>query len=99
MMATQSRVICKLLLLVLLPLLLYIVPTEGIFSGESICLIKRFFGVECWGCGITRAFFSVLYLDFAAAWEYNHLIVIVFPLLLWLWVREIYFTVRKLRQK
>ena len=98
-MATQSRVICKLLLLVLLPLLLYIVPTEGIFSGESICLIKSIFGIECWGCGITRAFFSVLYFDFAAAWEYNPLIYILLPLLLWLWARELYSTVCKLRQK
>lgn len=89
MMATKLRVICKLLLLVLLPLLLYHIPTEGIFSGDSVCLVKNIFGVECWGCGITRAFFSVLYCDFAAAWEYNRLICIVFPMLLLLWVREL----------
>ncbi|MBR4952718.1 MAG: DUF2752 domain-containing protein [Alistipes sp.] len=89
----------KLGVLILLPFFLYVVPTEGIYNGESLCLIKRCFGVECWGCGITRAIFSVLYGNFAEAWCYNRLIVIVFPLLLWLWGKEIYKTIRLLRAK
>ncbi|MBQ2424791.1 MAG: DUF2752 domain-containing protein [Alistipes sp.] len=84
--------------MLLLPALLYLVPTEGIYNGNSLCVVKNIFGVECWGCGITRALFSVLYLDFAAAWGYNHLIVVVFPLLLWLWGRELYCTVQLLRK-
>ena len=81
----QLKTICKPFLLILLPVSLYLIPVEGIFSGESLCLIKRCFGIECWGCGITRAVFSLLYGRFEQAWEYNAFIIFVFPLLLWVW--------------
>lgn len=40
----------------------------AIFFG---CPINRFFGVECPGCGMTRAFLSALQLDFRSAF-YQH---------------------------
>ena len=85
----QLKTICKPFLLILLPVSLYLIPVEGIFSGESLCLIKRCFGIECWGCGITRAVFSLLYGRFEQAWEYNAFIILVFPLLLWVWAVEL----------
>ena len=83
----------------MLPLCLYAIPVDSIYNGESICLIKRIFGVECWGCGTTRAIFSVLYGNFKMALEYNRMIVVLFPLLLWLWGSEVYKTIRFLRVK
>ncbi len=35
------------------------------------CVYRRFFGVECIGCGMSRAWFSVLKFDFAAAFNYH----------------------------
>lgn len=93
----QLKIICKPFLLILLPVLLYLIPVEGIFSGESLCLIKRCLGIECWGCGITRAFFSLLYGHFEQAWEYNAFIILVFPLLLWVWAVELRKSIIKLR--
>lgn len=92
-MAIPSRTKIKLIALISLPLILYAIPLDGIYNGESLCLSKRLLDIECWGCGITRAFFSAMYGRFASAWEYNHLIVVVFPLLLWLWIREIWRTI------
>ena len=83
---TLSRCI-KLLLLILLPFLLYAIPAESIFSGKSICIFTNIFGIECWGCGITRAIFSALYFRFAEAWEYNRFVVIVLPLLMFEWLK------------
>ncbi len=83
-----SRAI-KLILLLLLPVALYAIPEESIFGGGSICLFTNIFGIECWGCGITRAIFSALYLRFADAWEYNKLVVLVLPLLAFLWLRGV----------
>lgn len=54
-------------------------------SNHSFCLIKLIFGHECWGCGLTRAFAALGRLDFKGAYEFNHLIVIVAPLLFILW--------------
>ena len=73
-----------------LPLVAYLVPERWIMQGHSICLVYNLFGVECWGCGMTRALYSVAHLDFVAAWEFNHLVVVVAPVLAWLWVKWIY---------
>ena len=35
------------------------------------CLYKHFLGIECIGCGMSRAYFSLLRLDFAAAFSYH----------------------------
>ena len=36
------------------------------------CLIKWAFGIECPGCGITRAYISLFRLDLKQAFMYNH---------------------------
>ncbi len=41
-----------------------------VFSG-SLCLVKNIFGISCFGCGLTRAFISILKFEFKKAFEYN----------------------------
>ena len=95
---TLFRIGSRLAILLLVPVVLYAIPVESVFEGESICLIKRFFGVECWGCGITRAIFSLLYGRFVEAWSYNHLVVVVFPLLLLSWIYNILCCMKELKR-
>lgn len=38
---------------------------------ELPCIFKALFGVACPGCGMSRAMFSVLKLDFVAAFAYH----------------------------
>ena len=38
------------------------------------CVFLDFLGFPCPGCGMTRAFFSLLRLDIAAAWRYHPLV-------------------------
>lgn len=45
--------------------------------GVATCPLKVFFGIPCPGCGISRAFMSAFQLDFAAAFEYNPLWILV----------------------
>jgi len=45
---------------------------------------------------MTRALFSLLHGDLAAAWEYNRLAVIVAPLLLCLYIKEVKKTIGEL---
>ena len=89
----------KLLVLLLLPIVLYAIPDASIYNGKSICLYTNIFGIECWGCGITRAIFSALHLRFAEAWEYNRLVVIVLPILLFEWFRAVYRMLRLLLKR
>ena len=59
------------------------------FNDKSICLWKILTGHECLGCGITRAFHALFHLQFPRAFEFNHGIIIVAPLLLYLWIKLI----------
>ena len=86
---------------ILLPISLYLVPTKFIFTENHvpICLFRLLFDKECWGCGTTRSIFSLLYFRFEEAYTYNKLIVIIAPLIAFLWIREIYRTYKKLRPR
>lgn len=61
----------------ILLIILYNIPIEN--SMESICIYKRIVGKECFNCGMTRAFLSVLHLNFNDAIRYNWKVIIVFP--------------------
>jgi len=71
--------------ILILPVLLFFIPVDWLNKQHSICLFKNIFGVECWGCGMTRAVLSVVQCNFITAFHYNRLVVIVFPLLVYVW--------------
>ena len=54
----------------ILSLLIYAVFMSVTHIG---CPIKFLFGISCPGCGMTRALYSVVILDFAAAFEFHPL--------------------------
>ncbi len=72
-----------------LPFGLYVIPKSNLLYGHSLCLFSNVFGVECWGCGITRAVVSAMYLDFDGAWGYNNFVFVIIPLILYLWVKSL----------
>ncbi len=76
--------------LLLLPIIFYLTPVDHIYGGETLCLYTRLGGEHCWGCGITRAVYATVHLDFDTAWEYNRGVIIVVPLLVYLWGREVW---------
>jgi hypothetical protein len=73
----------------LLPLAFVFIPTTWLESRRSVCLIRNLFGVKCPGCGMTRALSCVFHGDFKRAFHYNKLVVIVFPLLCYIWLRSV----------
>ncbi len=66
----------KLIFLVAFVLLYSILYNSGI-----TCVIKHFFGVECLGCGYTRALICAIKFDFRSAFSY-HAMFWTFPILL-----------------
>lgn len=48
------------------------------------CPIYRLTGIPCPGCGMTRALFRLLFLDFAGAWYYHPLVFVIPPAILYL---------------
>jgi len=59
------------------------------------CLWKTFFGIECSGCGVTSSIIEILKGNFQFAWEINKLTFLVFPLLLFYSIKEIFFKIYK----
>jgi hypothetical protein len=81
----------KLILTVFLifPLLLYLIPLEWFCKQHSVCIIKNIFDIECYGCGITRAVLYGLHFDIQKAINYNKMVVIVFPILIYIWTKTL----------
>jgi hypothetical protein len=59
--------------LVVLPLVL--IDAELLDRVPAICTFKNLFGIECWACGLTRAFSALLRGDLAAALAHNRAVV------------------------
>ena len=78
-MKLKARIICFIFFNLMLLTLLYYIPINS-EKLNTICIFKRITGDNCWNCGMTRAFLSILHLDFKNAYQYNSKVVIVFPL-------------------
>ena len=77
-----------LVILVAFPIILWLLPGDFFDDGQIItCLSRLLFGLECLGCGMTRAVMHFHHFDFEEAFFYNYGVVIVYPLLVWLWFR------------
>lgn len=89
----HKKIFFGLIFNVILFIILFNIPANlGILN--NICLFKLVTGKECWNCGMTRAFLSIMHLRFGDAYEFNHNVIIVFPLAiilyLYSWQRYIF---------
>ena len=82
---------------IILPIILFFIPLEWLNKQHSICLIKNIFGIECYGCGITRAIISGVQLDFTKAIEYNKMAIIFLPLFIYEWFKNLKLIFIKIR--
>jgi hypothetical protein len=87
--SNKSKNIILLFAYIILPYVLYLIPLDWLNEQHTICLIKNIFGVECFGCGITKAIVSFVQLDFIRAIEYNNMVIIVLPLFIYEWFKNL----------
>jgi hypothetical protein len=76
--------------ILILPVIMFIVPFDWVREQHSVCLFKLFTGKECIGCGMTRAVLSVMHFRFEDAIHYNKMVTIVFPLLIYIWIKTLF---------
>ena len=93
----HNKIIICIIFNIILFIILFNIPVNlGILN--NICLFKLITGKECWNCGMTRAFLSIMHLDFANALNYNKKVIIVFPLTIILYIYSWYkYIVKKVR--
>ena len=87
----------KLAIWVLIPFLLLLLPATYFDAGQSLCPSKLLLDKECPGCGITRSVQHAIHFDFKAAWEFNKLIILVLPLLIYFWITTLLSLIKKVR--
>lgn len=69
--------------------ILYAIPTDSEILN-NICIIKLVTKKQCWNCGMTRAFLSILHLDLKAALQYNIKVILVFPFTVGIYIYNCY---------
>jgi hypothetical protein len=62
-----------------------------------MCLSKIMLDKECLGCGLTRATQHFIHFDFISAYNFNKLVFLVVPLLIYFWVKEIIKMYKKIK--
>ncbi len=67
---------------------LLFLPSDYFDSGQSICVSVLLFDIQCYACGLTRAIQHLIHFEFQEAFAFNRLVVIVFPLILYLVLLE-----------
>lgn len=87
----------KLAVMICLPVVLLALPADLFDDGPPMCLSVILLDMECYGCGMTRACQHLIHMDVRAAYEFNPLAFIVFPVLAWLWGTGIWRTYRQLQ--
>ena len=77
-----------LFLLIVFPIVLWILPGDFFDDGTLIlCPSRAFFGVNCSGCGLTRAIMHMHHFQFEEALDFNVSSVLYYPFLVFLWFR------------
>ncbi len=95
----RSLIIDKgmLVVYVLVPISIFLLPINFFDSNSTIvCLSRLLLDTECWGCGLTRSVMHALHGDFAGAWNYNKLIILVLPLLIAVWAKNLWKILQRL---
>lgn len=80
-------------------IVLLLLPSNFFDTGQSICLSIIIADQECPGCGITRAIQHLIHFEFKAAWNFNKLSFIVFPVLAFLYSLNLVRLYKKLKNK
>ncbi|MDA8896144.1 DUF2752 domain-containing protein [Bacteroidia bacterium] len=70
-------------------------PFRYFDGGAIICPSKKFLDIECFGCGLSRAFERIIHGLFAEAWELNKLSFILFPIAIIIWFHVLGLVIKK----
>ena len=62
-------------------LALAVIPMEALNSLPPFCPFKRYLGIDCYGCGMTRALSAFLHGNVRAALAYNRGVLFTLPIL------------------
>ena len=62
------------LVIIIACIVLWLIPEKCLFDnhqGNTLCIAKMMFGIDCPGCGLTRGIYCVLHFQFQKSLQYN----------------------------
>ncbi|MDD3726535.1 MAG: DUF2752 domain-containing protein [Candidatus Ratteibacteria bacterium] len=99
-MDKTGHILFKIIVLyIVFPVVLFFIPLSSLYNLPSICLYKNLFGIECPGCGMTRAVLSIIHLKFSEALTYNRLVIVVFPLMAYMFFKNLFRDIKRMKTK
>jgi hypothetical protein len=100
-LAATHKIFLKIRLggLLTIPFILVSLPASFFDKGQSLCLSVLLLDQECFACGLTRSVQHLVHFEFQAAWQFNKLVVLVFPILTIVWGTWVYEAWKKLRSE
>ena len=75
-------------ILLFMPFILPFISLDWLESKNTICIYTNLTGANCFGCGITKSIVATTQFDFFRAFSYNKLVVVIAPLLLFVWLKR-----------
>lgn len=72
----------------LVPVILLLLPADFFDYGPPVCPSRLLLDVECPGCGLIRGTQHLIHADWQRALEYNPLVLLTTPILMWLWIKN-----------
>ncbi len=85
----------KIVILIIAIIVLYMVPLEYV-EGRSFCMLNNIFGIECIGCGFSRAFFNLSRLNILEAIQFNKMIIVLGPLFILGYLYEFFHAIKSI---
>ncbi|HET6559270.1 MAG TPA: DUF2752 domain-containing protein [Prolixibacteraceae bacterium] len=100
-MHTQTRLnnqIIRTIVLSILLVVICLVPYDTLFDEKNtVCIHHSIFGFQCPLCGMTRAVYQLMHLQFASAVSYNFAVALL-PIYMGMDLATLYFQQKWLRQ-
>jgi len=78
-------------------LAVFVAAPFWIWHGPGLCLFHRLTGLECPGCGMTRAFHAISHGEFTQALSFNLLSIAVYVFFMGILVRDIAYLLAGIR--
>ena len=78
------------------PFILPFISLDWLEAGDTICIYKNLTDHECFGCENTRSIVAISQLEFSKAFAYNRLVIIIIPLLFFVWIKRWYVFMKKM---
>lgn len=85
----RALAVTRLVAICLVPIAMALVPMRALNAAPPVCLYTIATGTHCWGCGMTRALCSAVRGEFLAAFDYNARVIVVLPVLFFVWLRTV----------